>query len=117
MAKLENHHCFFFGGGEVHILSIIVNLYHILNHCFFSIVMLVFGGVHQIVCQLLCRKIPVAAKKKSMGESMIFWVEVQKPLPIRSMYRIFIYIWLECIVNEGKYAMHGSYALWFLTTG
>lgn len=48
---------------------------------------------------------------------MIFWVEVQKPLPIRSMYRIFIYIWLECIVNEGKYAMHGSYALWFLTTG
>ena len=29
--------------------------------------------------------------------------------PIPSMYGIFTYIWLICMVNVGKYTIHGSY--------
>ena len=32
-------------------------------------------------------------------------------LPIGSMYGIFTYIWLICMVNVGKYTIHGSYGL------
>ena len=30
-------------------------------------------------------------------------------IPIGSMYGIFTYIWLICMVNVGKYTIHGSY--------
>ena len=31
----------------------------------------------------------------------------RKPIP--SMYDIFTYVWLKCMVNVGKYTIHGSY--------
>ena len=31
------------------------------------------------------------------------------PIPIPSMHGIFTYIWLMCMVNVGKYTIHGSY--------
>ena len=33
------------------------------------------------------------------------------PLPTPSMYGIFVYIWLICMVNVGNYTIHGSYGL------
>ena len=39
-----------------------------------------------------------------------------KPLPIRSMYGIFTYIWLMFMANIGKYTIHGSYGLSSLST-
>ena len=32
-------------------------------------------------------------------------------IPIGSMYGIFTYIWLICMVNVGKYTIHGSYGI------
>jgi len=35
----------------------------------------------------------------------------EPPVPIGSMYGIFTYIWLICMVNVGKYTIHGSYGV------
>ena len=32
-------------------------------------------------------------------------------IPIGSMYGIFTYIWLICMVKVGKYTIHGSYGI------
>ena len=32
--------------------------------------------------------------------------------PIGSMYGIYTYIWLICMVNVAKYAIHGYYGFW-----
>ena len=34
-------------------------------------------------------------------------------LPTCSMYGIFTYIWLKCMVNESKCSIHGAYGLFF----
>ena len=34
--------------------------------------------------------------------------EIQRSIPIGSMYGIYAYIWLEFILNVGKYTIHGS---------
>ena len=39
--------------------------------------------------------------------SIVFPIEVF----IGSMYGIFTYIWLICMVNVGKYTIHGSYGV------
>ena len=33
------------------------------------------------------------------------------PIPIGSMHSMFTYIWLICMINVGKYTMHGSYGI------
>ena len=33
-------------------------------------------------------------------------------IPIGSMYGIFTYMWLKCMVNVGKYSIHGSYGIY-----
>ena len=38
----------------------------------------------------------------------IFYVNI----PIGSMYGIFTYMWLKCMVNVGKYSIHGSYGIY-----
>ena len=38
-------------------------------------------------------------------------LEVESTIPIGSMYGIFTCIWLICMVNVGKYSIHGSYGI------
>lgn len=70
-----------------------------------------------------CRLLVGGFKKKSVSVWCIFWTRFLskqshniwkntlcwKKTPIRSMYSIFPHIWLICMVNEGKYTIHGSY--------
>ena len=35
-------------------------------------------------------------------------------IPVPSMYGIFTYIWLICMVNVGKYTIHGWYGIWWV---
>ena len=37
------------------------------------------------------------------------------PIPIPSMYGRFTYIWLICMVNVGKYTIHGCYGIWVVS--
>ena len=50
-----------------------------------------------------CRLLVGGFKKKNASVWCIF------SIPIRSMYGIFPHIWLICMVNEGRYTIHGSY--------
>ena len=43
--------------------------------------------------------------------------EVSRPIPIRSMYGIFTYIWFIFMVNVAKYTIHGSYEIVQATPG
>ena len=65
--------------------------------------------IHAVLIKCLIGSYPANKAHSSRFRTYNCWCQRFTPIP--SIYGIFIYIWLICLVNAGKYAIDGWYGM------